>query len=228
MVNTAVLVSLIAAVANAQGVTESIAPSGAAPSGCSASFDGKFGFYISTLSARYATRCHVWSHNDEMLTQFGSATPTATAAVKPRALLEDSSSSASRQAANAVIEARSDDSEDPVACATDNTLTMTLDGTILKDSKDRIAYIASNRQFQFDGPPQAGAIYTAGFTACDDGAIALGDSKTFWQCLSGDFYNLYDQYWAPQCMPVQMMIVRLMDCEKGEMISKAQRKDVQR
>lgn len=142
--------------------------------------------------------------------------------------MEDLPSQVKQHAANAVIEARAAEESIPSACAADNTLTMTLDGTIIKDRKDRTAYIASNRQFQFDDPPQSGAIYTAGFSVCDDGAIALGGSKTFYQCLSGDFYNLYDENWAPQCMPVQFMLVKLMDCESGEMIGKSKSKAVQR
>lgn len=57
-------------------------------------------------------------------------------------------------------------------------------------------YIAANYQFQFDAPPQAGAIYTTGFSLCANGSLALGGSAIFYQCLSGSFYNLYDRDWA--------------------------------
>lgn len=116
---------------------------------------------------------------------------------------------------------------------------------MLRDSRNRTGYIAANYQFQFDGPPQAGAVYTAGWSVCpvsglsssgtgnvvDDGAAAAGDSDvdngdsgegqltlalggntTFWQCLSGDFYNLYTEDWAAQCSPVQLRVVGLVDC----------------
>ncbi|KAF2094911.1 hypothetical protein NA57DRAFT_45450 [Rhizodiscina lignyota] len=111
---------------------------------------------------------------------------------------------------------RADSDSTPVACRNNNTLTMTLSNTIMKDDKQRTAYIASNRQFQFDGPPQAGAIYTAGFSVCDDDTIALGGSKTFYQCLSGTFYNLYDQSIGGQCGPVQMRFIKLEDCDEGQ------------
>lgn len=82
---------------------------------------------------------------------------------------------------------------------------MTLQDGVLKDSKDRTGYIASNFQFQFDGPPQAGAIYTAGFSTCNNGSLALGGSTVFYRCLSGDFYNLYDRHWAAQCEPIEIV-----------------------
>jgi hypothetical protein len=78
---------------------------------------------------------------------------------------------------------------------------LTLSDTVLTDAHNRTGYIASNYQFQFDNPPQAGAIYTAGFSACTNGSLALGGSAVFWQCASGTFYNLYDRYWAEQCEP---------------------------
>ncbi|KAL8946900.1 MAG: hypothetical protein Q9222_006762 [Ikaeria aurantiellina] len=99
-----------------------------------------------------------------------------------------------------------------VACASEDTLTLTLAGGVLTDSKGRTGYIASNYQFQFDAPPQAGAIYTAGFSACSNGTLALGGSNVFYQCLSGDFFNLYDRSWAPQCSPITINILQLEDC----------------
>jgi hypothetical protein len=35
-----------------------------------------------------------------------------------------------------------------------DALELTLSGGILKDAQERIGYVASNYQFQFDGPPQ--------------------------------------------------------------------------
>lgn len=70
---------------------------------------------------------------------------------------------------------------------------MRLANGVLIDSLGRIGSIVANRQFQFDGPPaQAGAIYTGGWSVCPDGLLALGSSKTFYQCDSGDCeYLLY-------------------------------------
>ncbi|KAL9597120.1 MAG: hypothetical protein Q9219_005342 [cf. Caloplaca sp. 3 TL-2023] len=99
-----------------------------------------------------------------------------------------------------------------VACATEDTLALTLADGVLKDAKGRTGYIASNFQFQFDAPPQAGAIYTSGFTFCSNGTLALGDSNVFYQCLSGDFYNLYDRSWAPQCSPITIDLLGLQTC----------------
>ncbi|KAF2005222.1 hypothetical protein P154DRAFT_405328, partial [Amniculicola lignicola CBS 123094] len=81
-------------------------------------------------------------------------------------------------------------------------LTLTLADGVLLDSSKRTGYIASNYQFQFDGPPQVGAIYTAGFSICSNNSLALGGSAIFYQCLSGSFYNLYDRDWAEQCSPI--------------------------
>jgi hypothetical protein len=93
-------------------------------------------------------------------------------------------------------------------CGTEGTLTVKLANGLLTDSHGRIGSIVSNYQFQFDGPPaQAGAIYTGGFSACGNGSLAIGGSAVFYQCLSGDFYNLYDRSWAEQCSPVEIVIL---------------------
>lgn len=99
-----------------------------------------------------------------------------------------------------------------VACASEGTLTLTLADGVLKDAQGRTGYIADNYQFQFDAPPQAGAIYTSGFSACSNGTLALGGSNVFYQCLSGTFYNLYDRLWAPQCSPITINLLQLRDC----------------
>ena len=77
------------------------------------------------------------------------------------------------------------------------------------DDQGRTGYIASNSQFQFDSPPQAGAIYTAGFSVCQNGDLALGADTTWYQCKSGNFYNLYDQnvLSTGQCSPVYIRAV---------------------
>lgn len=86
-------------------------------------------------------------------------------------------------------------------------MVVTLENGIMKDALGRTAYIASNNQFQFDAPPQAGAIFTSGFSVCGNSSIALGDSTVFYQCLSGSFYNLYNTNWAPQCSAVAMDVI---------------------
>jgi len=101
----------------------------------------------------------------------------------------------------------------PQACLTSNSLSMNLDGSVLTDSHGRIGAIVANRQFQFDGPPpQAGSIYAAGWSITEDGYLAIGDQDLFYQCLSGDFYNLYDQNVAEQCSPVKLSIIDLVSC----------------
>ena len=89
----------------------------------------------------------------------------------------------------------------------DGVLTLSLVGGILKDQANRTGYVASNYQFQFDAPPQAGAIYTAGFGLCPNGSISLGGNAVWWQCLSGSFYNLYDRDWAEHCVPVYFVAI---------------------
>lgn len=97
-------------------------------------------------------------------------------------------------------------------CETNSSLVLSLNNGVLKDNKGRTGYIASNYQFQFDEPPQAGAIYTAGFSVCGNGTLSLGSSSIFYQCLSGSFYNLYDRSWAPQCSPVYIQTGTFVDC----------------
>ena len=67
------------------------------------------------------------------------------------------------------------------------------------DQAGRTGYVAANDQFQFDDPPQTGAIYTAGFSLCENNTLALGDTVIWWQCLSGDFYNIYANKRGNQC-----------------------------
>ncbi|PNS15685.1 Cell wall mannoprotein PIR3 [Sphaceloma murrayae] len=83
-------------------------------------------------------------------------------------------------------------------------LEISLKDGVLTDAQGRTGYIASNNQFQFDGPAQAGAIYTAGWSVCSNGSLALGNSAIFYQCLSGTFYNLYDESTAEQCSAVYL------------------------
>ncbi|KAJ9149219.1 hypothetical protein NKR19_g5753 [Coniochaeta hoffmannii] len=97
-------------------------------------------------------------------------------------------------------------------CSSEGTLVAALSNGVLKDAKQRTGYIASNYQFQFDGPPQAGAIYTAGFSICVNDTLALGGSTQWWGCASGSFYNIYDRDWAPQCNRVE---IDVLPCSGG-------------
>ncbi|AJR71351.1 Hsp150p [Saccharomyces cerevisiae YJM1447] len=116
-------------------------------------------------------------------------------------------------ATSASAAATSTDPVDAVSCKTSGTLEMNLKGGILTDGKGRIGSIVANRQFQFDGPPpQAGAIYAAGWSITPDGNLAIGDNDIFYQCLSGTFYNLYDEHIGSQCTPVHLEAIDLIDC----------------
>lgn len=100
-----------------------------------------------------------------------------------------------------------------VSCATKDTLQITLQEGILRDTNDRIGCIVGGHQFQFDGPvPQYGTIYAGGWSITDKGQLALGDSTKFYQCASGEFYNLYDHPVGLQCNPVTLDVVELIEC----------------
>lgn len=89
----------------------------------------------------------------------------------------------------------------------DGTLLLTLKDGVMHDSFNRTAYIADNYQWQFDQPPQTGAISTAGYSICSNNTVALGSSAIWWSCLSGSFYNIYDRWWAAQCVESYMEVV---------------------
>lgn len=91
----------------------------------------------------------------------------------------------------------------------DGILTMSLKDGKLTDQAGRTGYIASNYQFQFDGPVQAGALDTDGFGLCSDGSLSLKGSNLWYQCLSGNFYNLYSKSIGDQCIAIH--IVAMMD-----------------
>ncbi len=88
------------------------------------------------------------------------------------------------------------------------TLVANLNNGVLTDSQGRTGSIVANRQFQFDGPAQAGALYTSGFAVCSPSKhLALGDSTVFYQCSSGNFFNIYDEAIAKQCQPVYIEVI---------------------
>jgi len=90
----------------------------------------------------------------------------------------------------------------------DKVLTITLANGVLTDDQGRTGYIAANNQFQFDKPAQTGAIYTSGFSVCSNGTLAIGSSAIFYQCLSGNFYNLYDKSTGDQCSPIYINVLK--------------------
>lgn len=100
-----------------------------------------------------------------------------------------------------------------VSCATNTTLQLTLRGGILRDNQNRIGCIVSNHQFQFDGPlPQYGTIYASGWLVTRTGVLALGRSDVFYQCSTGESYNIYNTQLSNQCQPVQLDAVEIIDC----------------
>ncbi|GAV56231.1 hypothetical protein ZYGR_0BA01370 [Zygosaccharomyces rouxii] len=121
--------------------------------------------------------------------------------------------SAAGGASNTTSEVSSSDPVKAVSCKNNGTLGVTLKDGVLTDTKGRIGSIVSNHQFQFDGPPpQAGAIYAGGWSISQEGNLAIGDVETFYQCLSGDFYNIYDENLGDQCHPVHLEVIDLTDC----------------
>ncbi|KAI1810359.1 hypothetical protein GGS20DRAFT_204716 [Poronia punctata] len=152
---TLALISALAGIGMAmpQGVTDALTPTGAAPAGCTGTFDSRFEITVAKVTEEKRS-----------------------------------------------IQKRNE-------CGSEGTLVVSLkDGSTL-DDQGRTGYIASNYQFQFDAPAQAGALYNSGFSVCEGNVLALGSSKTFYQCRSGDFYNLYDRTWADQCEPVSIIAV---------------------
>ncbi|CAO2655291.1 Nn.00g103550.m01.CDS01 [Neocucurbitaria sp. VM-36] len=90
--------------------------------------------------------------------------------------------------------------------AADGVLFCTLEDGILRDQYGRTGSVVANHQFQFDGPPQAGAIYTGGFSICQNDSLAIGGTTRWWQCNSGAFNNLYDEWIGDQCEEIRIQI----------------------
>jgi hypothetical protein len=82
----------------------------------------------------------------------------------------------------------------------------TLVDGVLRDQYSRTGSIVANQQFQFDGPPQAGAIYTGGFSVCKNNSLAIGGSARWWRCMSGEFGNLYDESIGDQCTEIRIVV----------------------
>lgn len=95
--------------------------------------------------------------------------------------------------------------------AADSVLLCTLENGILRDQYGRTGSVVANRQFQFDGPPQAGAIYTGGFSICQNNSLAIGGSTRWFRCMSGDFGNLYDESIGEQCAEIRIVVDFISD-----------------
>ncbi|RMZ71362.1 covalently-linked cell wall [Pyrenophora seminiperda CCB06] len=91
--------------------------------------------------------------------------------------------------------------------ASDGDLLCTLEDGILHDQYGRTGSVVANRQFQFDGPPQAGAIYTGGWSVCGNNSLAMGGSTRWWRCMSGPFGNLYDESIGAQCHEIRIQAI---------------------
>lgn len=139
----------LATTAVAQAVSEGIAPSAAAPSGCQPNFSGNFTLNTASIA---------------------------------------------------------NTQKNEVSEVVDSAVTVTLKNGILHDSLGRTGDIVANHQFQFDGPPQAGSIYTGGWSVCANDSLVLGGSAIFYKCASGNFYNLYDISIGDQCIPCYIVI----------------------
>jgi hypothetical protein len=95
-------------------------------------------------------------------------------------------------------------------------LVITLKDGVLTDAVGRTGAIVANHQFQFDitNLLQPDSIYTGGFSVCQNSSLAIGGSTTFFQCLSGTFYNLYDQSIGGQC---NQILIDVIPCDGGSL-----------
>ncbi|KAL8804666.1 MAG: hypothetical protein Q9223_005694 [Gallowayella weberi] len=88
-----------------------------------------------------------------------------------------------------------------------STPIITLKGGVLTDQLGRTGEIVANSQYQFDNPTQKDALFTSGFSVCQNNTLAVGGSAIFYQCLSGDpnepenkaklFNNIYTKAQGP-------------------------------
>lgn len=107
-----------------------------------------------------------------------------------------------------------------------STPIVTLEGGVLKDQQGRTGNVVANTQFQFDEPLQTDALFTSGFSVCENNTLAYPGSAIFYQCLSGNpeapedrsklFNNLYTQPQGPtsgeadQC---DQIYIEVIGCE---------------
>ncbi|GMG20172.1 unnamed protein product [Ambrosiozyma monospora] len=148
-----------------------------------------------------------------------SATSSSTSSTETSSTSTESQSSSSSSSSPSSSSSSSSDSTKqaniPSVCSSsEGAVLVTLKDGILTDSAGRIGSIVANQQLQFDGPPpQAGYIYASGWSVDDTGLLYLGDDKEFYQCLSGSFYNLYNENVDPAaCSLVNIQFVQLTSC----------------
>ncbi|CAI4530650.1 ASN_HP2_G0027140.mRNA.1.CDS.1 [Saccharomyces cerevisiae] len=214
-------VAALSATASAEGYTpgepwSTLTPTGSISCGA-AEYTTTFGIAVQAITSSKAKRDVISQIGDGQV-QATSVAATdsqvqASSTATPTSSEKISSSASKTSSTNATSSSCATPSLKDSSCKNSGTLELTLKDGVLTDAKGRIGSIVANRQFQFDGPPpQAGAIYAAGWTITEDGYLALGDSDVFYQCLSGNFYNLYDQNVAEQCSAIHLEAVSLVDC----------------
>ncbi|CAI4978752.1 BTE_HP_G0039720.mRNA.1.CDS.1 [Saccharomyces cerevisiae] len=214
-------VAALSATASAEGYTpgepwSTLTPTGSISCGA-AEYTTTFGIAVQAITSSKAKRDVISQIGDGQI-QATSAAATdsqvqASSTATPTSSEKISSSASKTSSTNATSSSCATPSLKDSSCKNSGTLELTLKDGVLTDAKGRIGSIVANRQFQFDGPPpQAGAIYAAGWSITEDGYLALGDSDVFYQCLSGNFYNLYDQNVAEQCSAIHLEAVSLVDC----------------
>ncbi|KAL8924323.1 MAG: hypothetical protein Q9208_004104 [Pyrenodesmia sp. 3 TL-2023] len=91
-----------------------------------------------------------------------------------------------------------------------STPIITLEDGVLTDQEGRTGGIVANSQFQFDELVQENSLYLDGFSICGNGSLAIAGSTIFYQCLSGTFYNLYQQSQGRQCNEIY---INTIPCE---------------
>ncbi|CCE91255.1 uncharacterized protein TDEL_0C03660 [Torulaspora delbrueckii] len=168
---------------------------------------------IQATTATTATTDAVSQIGDGQIQATSATTTLAPASQIDDGQIQATSSTTTSDGASQSTDSASDGRVKAVSCKNDGTLEMSLNEGVLTDNKGRIGSIVANRQFQFDGPPpQAGAIYAAGWSITPEGNLAIGDEDVFYQCLSGNFYNLYDQSLGEQCKEVHLEVIDLVKC----------------
>lgn len=214
-------VAALSATASAEGYTpgepwSTLTPTGSISCGA-AEYTTTFGIAVQAITSSKAKRDVISQIGDGQV-QATSAAATdsqvqASSTATPTSSEKISSSASKTSSTNATSSSCATPSLKDSSCKNSGTLELTLKDGVLTDAKGRIGSIVANRQFQFDGPPpQAGAIYAAGWSITPDGNLAIGDNDVFYQCLSGTFYNLYDEHIGSQCTPVHLEAIDLIDC----------------
>ncbi|CDR40178.1 CYFA0S04e05270g1_1 [Cyberlindnera fabianii] len=183
---------------------ETLTPNAPPPSGALTVLTSSFGIAVSKIT------------DEAELSSISAYESTVTLSSEEASSTEFSSSSEEPSSSSSEV-AEATESPDlskyltVVSAKSDAALSLTLNDTVLVDSAGRIGSIVANRQFQFDGPPpQAGAIIAAGWSITQNGTLALGESDVFFQCLSGNFYNLYDQSLGEHCNAIRLQAVEFV------------------